>query len=368
MADLHILHDTFQQSPWLDNLSRHLLDEGRIAKLIDEGIRGLTSNPTIFEKAFADSDAYDAAIASSGLTKNSVQQLYWELAIADIQRTADLLKPVFDDSKGQDGFVSLEVSPELAHDATATIAQAHELWQKIDRPNLMIKVPATEDCLPAIKQLIADGLNVNVTLIFSLERYQRVIEAYMDGLESHEGPLDNIHSVASFFISRVDSEVDARLAQLGGEHASQLAGQAGVAQARLAYQLFSQSFTADNPRWSALQARSAAVQRPLWASTSVKNPAYDPLLYVKSLLAPSTVNTLPDVTIEAIQHAPYDAFSHETGITAEGLQQAQVTLSALADVGVNMSDVTNLLETEGVQKFHGSFMSMLATLSAKMPE
>lgn len=365
MADLHVLHDSFQQSPWLDNLSRHLLDDGTIAAFIDGGVRGLTSNPTIFEKAFADLAAYDDAIQASGLTKGSVQDLYWQLAIEDVQRVADLLQPVFSSSNGQDGFVSLEVSPELAHDTEATINQARELWQRLNRPNVMIKVPATEACLPAISQLISDGLNINVTLIFSLERYRQVIDAYLTGLERREGSLDSIHSVASFFVSRVDTAIDPYLEQLGRDEARQLLGHAAVAQAQCAYGIFLEACASE--RWQNLQNRGATLQRPLWASTSVKNPAYDPLLYVTNLLAANTVNTMPDGTITAIQHAPYDLFNNQSVITEATLQDAGNVLQALQNLGIDMHHVTTDLETEGVQKFHQSFMSMLETLAAKMP-
>jgi transaldolase len=368
MANLHILHDSFQQSPWLDNISRHFLEDGTVAKLIQDGVRGVTSNPTIFEKALADSTAYDAAIHESQLNKASAQLLYWQLAVDDIQRTADLLRPTFDESGGQDGFVSLEVSPELAQNAATTIAQGHDLWQRIDRPNLMIKIPATEACLPAITQLTSDGLNVNITLIFSLERYRQVIDAYLTGLENRSGDLHDIHSVASFFISRVDSNVDAQLDQIDSVEAHNLKGRTGIAQGWLAYQLFQEAFTPDNERWSNLQARGANLQRPLWASTSVKNPDYDPLLYVKGLLAPNTVNTLPNGTIDAIEHAPYDAFSNETGITADKISDAAGIMESLHGLGININGVTDQLEAEGVQKFHESFESMISTLTTKMPD
>lgn len=368
MANLHVLHDSFQQSPWLDNLSRRIIEDGTLAKLIQDGIRGVTSNPTIFEKSLADSTVYDAAIQESHLNKASAQLLYWQLAVQDIQHTADLLRPVFDESNGQDGFVSIEVSPELAHNAAASIAQAHDLWRRIDRPNLMIKIPATEDCLPAISQLTTDGVNVNITLMFSLERYQQVINAYLTGLENREGDLHNIRSVASFFISRVDSKVDAQLDQIDNVEAHNLKGRTGIAQGWLAYQLFQESFSPDNERWSSLQARGANLQLPLWASTSVKNPDYDPLLYVKGLLAPHTINTLPNTTIDAIEHAPYDALSNEAGISADKFDTGTSIMESLQRLGISIRDVTDQLETEGIQKFHESFMSMLSTLATKMPD
>jgi len=366
MIDLHALHNSFGQSPWLDNLSRHFINDGTIERFIKHGVRGVTSNPTIFEKALTDGDTYDEAIKASGLTKEHAETLYWELAVEDIQHTADLLKPVFDESNHEDGYVSLEVSPELAQDATSTVTQARYLWHIIDRPNLMIKVPATEACLPAITELIADGFNLNVTLIFSLERYQQVMDAYMAGLEQRKEDISSIHSVASFFVSRVDTEIDSRLDSMG-DSGTKLKGQAGLAQARLAYELFTQVFTPDNSRWSALAARGGNIQRPLWASTSVKNPDYDPLLYVKGLIARNTVNTLPNATLEAIESAPVNSLSNAGGVTPEHIQVAHELVSKLEAVGIHMSEVTALLEKEGVEKFHESFQTLLAAVAAKMP-
>lgn len=367
MTNLQKLHDEFNQSPWLDNLGRQFLDDGTIQRYIEAGVRGVTSNPSIFEKALAEETAYDGAIAASGLTQKDAETLYWQLAVEDIQRTADLLRPIFDTSGGQDGFVSLEVSPELAHDATRTIQEARELHDRIGRPNLMIKVPATKACLPAITQLTSQGFSLNVTLIFSLERYREVVEAYVQGLERYTGDLASVHSVASFFVSRVDTEVDARLTALGTEEARALTGKAAVAQARQAYQAFTELFSEANPRWSALAARHAHVQRPLWASTSVKNPDYDPLLYVTNLIAPNTVNTLPNGTLDAILAAPADTFVADKGIVPDTIWHSGELLAQLEALGIPMTDVTNLLEEQGVEKFQASFRTLLATLSAKMP-
>ena len=367
MTNLQKLHSEFNQSPWLDNLSRHFLDNGTIKNYIDNGVRGVTSNPTIFEKALADSTAYDQAIEASGLHQTDAETLYWQLAVADIQATADLLRPTFDTSNSQDGFVSLEVSPELSHDAEATVTEARDLHQRINRPNLMIKVPATKACLPAITQLISEGFNVNVTLIFSLERYREVVDAYMTGLEQRTDSLEQVHSVASFFVSRVDTEVDARLNALGSDEAQALTGKAAVAQARQAYQAFTELFSVDDARWSALASRGANVQRPLWASTSTKNPAYDPLLYVTNLVAPNTVNTLPNATLDAITQAPADTFNTERGITPDTIWASGELLARLENIGINMAEVTELLEQQGVQKFHESFQTMITSLAAKMP-
>lgn len=366
MTNLQILSTQFKQSPWLDNLSRELLDNGTIEKLINDGVRGLTSNPTIFEKALTGSSAYDAAISASGLAKTAVESLYWQLAEADIQRTADLLSPVFNSSQHQDGYVSLEVSPDLAQNAAETITQAHELWQRVNRPNLMIKVPATEACLPAIKQLISDGLNINITLIFDLDRYQAVIDAYLSGLEARTGPLEDIHSVASFFVSRVDTEIDEQLEKIGTADAQQAKGKAAVAQARLAYRIFTKNFNEDNQRWAQLMAKGASRQRPLWASTSTKNPDYDPLMYIKGLVAPDTVNTIPDATIALIDDASTSIT--EIGITPQNMAEAEEFLNRLEAVGVDMAKVGKLLEEQGVAKFHASFKALLTALAAKMPE
>lgn len=366
-TNLQTLHNKFGQSPWLDNLSRHLLDNGTTAGYIANGVRGVTSNPTIFEKALADSTAYDQAIQESGLHQADAETLYWQLAVVDIQRTADLLRPVFDESGDQDGFVSLEVSPELSHNAAATIAEGRDLHQRVDRPNLMIKVPATKECLPVITQLTSDGFNVNITLIFSIERYREVVDAYMTGLERRSGALNAVHSVASFFVSRVDTEVDARLAAINSDESRALMGKTAVAQARQAYQAFTELFSKDNPRWSALAERGATVQQPLWASTSTKNPDYDPLLYVTNLVAPNTVNTLPNATLDAIMQAPPETFSSDRGITPDTIWASGELLAQLEDLDVSLTEVTDLLEQQGVQKFHESFQTMLASLAAKMP-
>ena len=366
MTNLQLLHELFDQSPWLDNLSREMLGNGTIKSFVSDGIRGLTSNPTIFEKALSGSDAYDAAITASGLKRNDALTLYWQLAVEDIQQTADLLRPVFDASNGADGYVSLEVSPEIADDANSTIAQGHDLWQRVNRPNLMIKVPATKACLPAIKQLTIDGINVNITLIFGLERYREVIEAFLSGLEARQEPIASIHSVASFFVSRVDTEVDGRLEKIGADALQEFGGKSGLAQARLAYQIFTETFASSNARWATLQSAGANIQRPLWASTSTKNPAYDPLLYIKGLIAPNTINTLPNATIDILEQTSGSVSA--LGITPQTISEAQDYLTRLEQAyGIRMPEVANLLEVQGVEKFHASFTSLLTALAAKMP-
>jgi len=261
------LHDEFGQSPWLDNLTRHMLLNGELARLRDAGIRGQTSNPTIFEKAISSGGAdYDEQLGDLARGGGSATDAYWSLVLQDINGALDVWAPLHESSGGKDGFVSLEVSPELAHDDAGTIASAKDLWGRIGKPNLMIKVPATAEGVPAILALVGAGVNVNVTLIFSLDRYAEVMEAYLAGLEAYEGDLSRIHGVASFFVSRVDTEVDRRLEGIGTDAALALRGKAAVAQAVLAYQMFEQAFS--GPRWDALAARGANIQRVLWASTS----------------------------------------------------------------------------------------------------
>jgi len=356
MNYLQKLHENFNQSPWVDNLSRELISSGKLQDYIDNGVRGLTSNPTILENAITKSTAYDEQISqlmSEGLT---AEQVYWKIVEDDIRAAAALLKPVWDASGGIDGFVSLEVSPELSDDAMATATQAKLLWKTLNIPNLMIKVPATDGSVPAIHELLENGINVNVTLIFSLGHYRQVAEAHR---ATHRlGHINNARSVASFFISRVDNEVDARLEAVGTEKALNLRGQAAIAQAHMAYSIFLEQFG----DVAVLEPNSSAIQRILWASTSTKNPSYDDLLYVKYLLAPYTVNTLPEPTIAKIlDHLPEDARS----LSLEDIVHAQSILRQIAEVGVDMDDVAKTLENEGVQKFKASFTSLLAAIESK---
>src|SRR5881394_959432 len=296
---LHELCDGQGQSPWLDNLKRGYIKSGRLHELVDEGIRGVTSNPTIFQKAISGSSDYDDQFADL-IKRVPVEDAYWDMVIDDITNALGVLRPVHDASGGADGFVSIEVAPSLAADTDGSISAARSLHERIALPNLMVKIPATPEGVPAIRQMISEGRNINITLIFSLQRHDEVIEAYLSGLEAldkADGDLSSVHSVASFFVSRVDTEVDRRLEAIGSPDALAARGKAAVAQAKLAYQLFRERFS--GPRWEALAGKGANLQRPLWASTSTKNPAYPDLLYVDNLIGPDTVDTLPEATIKA---------------------------------------------------------------------
>jgi transaldolase len=328
--------------------------------LIAEGVRGITSNPTIFQHAIETTDQYDEQylkLRAQGMTNEAA---YWELVKTDVTEALGLFAPLYESSGGQDGLVSLEVSPRLAHAAEDTMTDALKLSKAINMPNLLIKVPATDEGLIAIKGLISQGQSVNVTLIFGLKRYEEVIEAYLSGLEAATGDLSKIQSVASFFVSRVDTAIDTQLETIGTPEAKALAGKAAVAQAVLAYQLFELKFAGS--RWEALAARGAQVQRPLWASTSVKNPAYSSLMYVAKLVAPQTVDTIPDATLAELETA------HElepSAISRHGYTEANDTLKALAAAGINLYKVNNDLEAEGVTKFKASFDELLGALEHK---
>ncbi len=347
------------QSPWLDNLSRGMISNGTLAIYLSQGIRGVTSNPTIFQKSIETDTAYDTELAQLKAAGTTADDAYWKLVKADIASALTVLRPVYDaNPRLGDGCVSLEVSPRLAADTAGTVEMGTQLWTELAQPNLMVKVPATPAGVPAIRTLIAAGVNVNVTLIFSLGRYAEVVEAYMAGLEAREGDLSSIVSVASFFISRTDTEIDKRLDAVAAP--AELHGKAAVAQAQLAYELFTQAFS--GPRWEALVARGANAQRPLWASTSTKNPAYDDLLYVEPLVLPQTVNTMPDATITAVlDHAEIASPDLETVFTA-----AHETFSAVGAVGIDYVDVAATLEREGVEKFGVSFDDVLKAIAAKL--
>ncbi len=357
------------QSLWYDNIARDLLDSGAIQALVEDGVRGLTSNPTIFQHAISGGDAYDDQLRELSGQGKATETIYEHMAVEDIRRAADLLRPVYEDSKGEDGYVSLEVSPLLAHDAPATVAEATRLFEWVARPNLMIKVPATAEGLPAIQEAIARGLNINVTLIFSREVYAQVIDAYMIGLERRieEGKdISRVASVASFFVSRVDTLVDVLLDEMIATASSDaektrlagLKGQAANANAKLAYQIFRQHF--DGDRFARLKEQEARVQRPLWASTSTKNPAYDDLLYVNNLIGPQTVNTAPPQTIEAFLDHGIVVVTLE-----QGLEKAQTVMGALDEVGIDMEVVTDRLLAEGVAKFAESFRQLLDAIEQK---
>jgi len=352
------LYEEFGQSPWLDNLKRGYLTSGQLARLVHDGIRGLTSNPTIFAKAIEGSDDYDDQFRQLASQGAPVEDAYWTMVVGDIEGALDVFAPVYETSGGNDGFVSIEVDPGLARDTSGTIASARELHQRIARPNLLVKIPATAEGVPAIQQMIAEGRNINVTLIFSLDRYAEVMEAYIAGLEAFDGDLSKVNSVGSFFISRVDTEVDRRLEKIGTPEALALRGEAAIAQGKLAYQAFRETFS--GPRWEVLAARGAKVQRPLWASTSTKNPAYPDTMYVDNLIGPDTVDTLPEATIEAfVDHGTM------ARTVDKHVDEARDVWSRLTEVGVDLDDVARVLEEEGVASFSKSFDELITALEAK---
>lgn len=346
-------------SVWLDDLSRDRLQSGNLKELIDtKSVVGVTTNPSIFQKALADGDAYNAQIAELAERGADVDATIRTVTTDDVRNACDVLAPQWESSDGIDGRVSIEVDPRLAKEADKTAAQAIELWKIVDRPNLLIKIPATEAGLPAITATLAEGISVNVTLIFSVERHRAVMDAYLAGLEKareagHD--LSKIHSVASFFVSRVDTEIDKRLENIGSEEALALRGQAGVANARLAYAAYQEVFDSGE-RFGALKADGARVQRPLWASTGVKNPDYSDTLYVTELVAPHTVNTMPEKTIDAVAD-----HGNVTGDTVSGKgAEAQEVFDKLSAVGVDLTDVFLVLENEGVDKFVESWTDLLS--------
>ena len=365
MERLYDLYHEFGQSPWLDNLKRGYITSGQLQQLVERGIRGLTSNPTIFQKAIQGSADYDEQFTELAVDDHPIIDDYWAMVLRDINGALDVFAPVHHDSHGLDGYVSVEVDPGLAHDSDGTETAARHLHELIDRPNLMVKIPATQAGLPAIQRMIAEGRSINVTLIFSLDRYQDVVEAYISGLEEYattEGAdLSKVASVASFFISRVDTEIDRRLDAIGTEQALALRGKGAVAQGKLAYKLFREAFS--GPRWEALAAQGARVQRPLWASTSTKNPAYPDTLYVDELIGPDTVNTLPDATIEAF--ADHGNLARRVDVDVDVAEADWLDLTA---VGVDLDDVAEQLEREGVSSFQKSFDELLGALTAKAAE
>lgn len=354
---LHRLHSEGGQSPWLDNLQRGWLHDGELARWVERGVRGVTSNPTIFANAMQNA-VYDEQLRAVLESGRSVEEAYWELVVTDIVEALAVLRPVFDASDGGDGFVSVEVDPRLAHDTAATVQAARELNRRIDRPNLMVKVPATRAGVAAIEALTGEGISINATLIFSRQRHGEVMEAYLRGLETVKGDLSLISSVASFFVSRVDGEVDARLEVLGAAVAAPLRGKAAVANAQVAYDLFIETFS--GPRWDALAARGGRVQRPLWASTSTKNPSYPDTLYVDELIGAHTVNTIPEATLVAF------ADHGIVGRTVDAhLAGAYDVLERLARLGIALDEVTDKLEADGVAAFIASFDEVLATLAGR---
>ncbi|KOV69790.1 transaldolase [Streptomyces sp. MMG1121] len=349
---------------WLDDLSRKRITSGNLAELIDQQhVVGVTTNPTIFQKAISGGDGYEQQLSDLAARKVTVDEAIRMITTADVRDAADILRPVFDATDGQDGRVSIEVDPRLAHNTGATVAEAKQLAWLVDRPNTLIKIPATKAGLPAITEVIGRGISVNVTLIFSLERYRAVMDAYLSGLEkAREKGLDLslIRSVASFFVSRVDTEIDKRLDALGTDEAKALRGKAAIANARLAYQAYEEVFSSD--RWQALENAGARKQRPLWASTGVKDPAYQDTMYVTDLVAPNTVNTMPEATLEAAED-----HGEITGDTIRGTyEQARADLDAVEKLGISYDDVVQVLEDEGVEKFEASWIDLLKSTEAEL--
>jgi len=349
------------QSVWLDYLRRGMLRSGELARLIAAGLRGMTSNPTIFEQAIGASTDYDDALAKVAGSDRSDAEIFEALAVEDVRGATDLFRPVYDRTDGADGFVSLEVSPTLARDTRGTIAEAERLWRAVDRPNVMIKIPGTGEGWPAIERCLTQGININITLLFSVEHYLKVAEAYLAALEARVSkgePVARVASVASFFVSRVDTEVDARLAGIDRPGAAELAGTIGIANARLAYAEFERITATD--RWHRLAAKGAKVQRPLWASTGTKNPAYSDVLYLDQLIGRDTVNTVPPDTLRKFE---------EHGTLAPTLagheDAARASMERLARVGVDFEDVTRVLEVEGIEKFAKSYAALIATIGRK---
>jgi transaldolase len=349
---------------WLDDLSRDRLASGGLDRLRrEQHVVGVTSNPTIFAAAVAGSDRYRRQLRDLALRRVTVDEAARMLTTYDIRWACDVLRPVFESSGGVDGRVSLEVDPRLAHRSDETAAEVRALWWLVDRPNLFIKIPATEACLPAVTASLAEGISVNITLIFSLRRYEQVMEAFLAGLEAARDnghDLSTIASVASFFVSRVDTEFDRRLAQLGTGEAAALRGQAGIANARLAYQAYERVFS--SPRWQALADAGAHPQRPLWASTSAKDPAYRDTVYVEELIAPGVVNTMPEPTLRAYADHGRTAPDTVTG----GYQRARQVFDELAALGVDYDDVTAVLEREGVAKFEASWWELLKSVEGQL--
>jgi transaldolase len=362
----------YGQSYWLDNLTRSMIEDGSLqARVSSQGLRGITSNPAIFQKAITGSEAYDAQIAQLVAQGKAVEEIYETLVVTDVQNACDILRTVYDASDGGDGFVSLEVAPSLAYDADGTMHEARRLWQAVDRPNAFIKIPGTPECVPAIEQMLYEGVNINITLLFALADYEAVAEAYITALERRlvDGkPLNTVASVASFFLSRIDVLVD----QLAGyrmqpqgsagydARPAQLLGKVAIANAKMAYQSFLRLFA--SPRWKVLEAQGAQVQRPLWASTSTKNPDYSDVMYVEPLIGPHTVNTLPDETIDAF--ADHGAIVENT--VEAGVDEARQVLQDLAEVGIPLDCVTWQLQHEGVQKFIDPFNALIKSLAQKM--
>ncbi|MEU7099491.1 transaldolase [Streptomyces longwoodensis] len=351
-------------SIWLDDLSRRRIESGNLAELVRTGhVVGVTTNPSIFQAAIGSGEGYEEQLADLAARRVTVDEAVRMMTTADVRAAADVLRPVYDATGGRDGRVSIEVDPRLAHDTRATVAEAKQLAWLVDRPNVMVKIPATKAGLPAITEVIGLGISVNVTLIFSLERYGQVMDAYLAGLEKAAArglDLSTIHSVASFFVSRVDSEIDKRLTVLGSEEALALKGRAALANARLAYAAYEEVFS--GPRWLALAGARATKQRPLWASTGVKDPAYKDTLYVDELVAPGTVNTMPEATLNAV--ADHGVISGDT--VTGGYAQARADLAAVERLGISYDEVVRRLEDEGVAKFEAAWQELLDAVTKSL--
>ena len=353
------------QSVWIDSLSRDDIENGNLSGMIEDGVVGVTSNPTIFQKAISESSLYDEQLQELAEREDDPKEIFIELAHKDIQDACDLLMPVFERTNRLDGYVSLEVSPDLAYDTPATVEEAMRLHELVDRPNLMVKIPATQPGLAAIEEMIATGNSINVTLIFSLKRYRAVAGAYLRGLQrlvAAGGDPSIVASVASFFVSRVDSEADKRLDERGSH--DELKGKLAIANAKLAYAAFEEIFSGDD--WDFLESKGATKQRPLWASTSTKNPEYEDTIYVDNLIGPDTVNTMPASTLEAtMDHAEILSGGPGASPLQEGLDEARALIGKLREAGVDYEEVTEVLEKEGVQKFADSFDELLEVIQSK---
>jgi len=361
--------ETLGQSIWLDYIRRNLIVSGELGRLIEEdGLRGMTSNPSIFEKAIVESHDYDEDIRAMALEGKGVTEIYEALSLGDVQSAADEFRSVYDKTDGKDGYVSLEVNPHLAHDTTGTIEEAHRLWAALDRPNVLIKVPATAEGLPAIQQLISEGISVNVTLLFGLPRYRQVAEAYIAGIEARAAqgkPVKHVASVASFFVSRIDSKVDPLLEKhiaqggLEAEIAKQVHGEVAVASARMAYQIYKGIF--GSARFKTLADKGARTQRLLWASTGTKNPDYSDVKYVESLIGPDTVNTVPVETLDA-----YRDHGEPKARLEQDVEQAGRVLERLPEFRISIDKVAQQLEDEGIEKFNKPFDKLMETLKEKV--
>lgn len=347
------------QSIWLDYIRRAFMEGGGLANRIETGVRGVTSNPSIFEKAIAHSDDYDDQLRALAEQGKSVREAYEALLIADIQQACDLFRPVYERTEGLDGYISLEASPSLARDTEGTIEEVAHFHEEVNRPNLMIKIPATEEGYPAVEEMLSRGININITLMFSLEQYEAVAEAYLRGLERHaeaEGDISQIASVASFFVSRVDTKVDGRLDALGEPD---LKGKIGIANAKLAYRRFTEVFSGE--RWDRLAAQGAAVQRVLWGSTSTKDPAYPDTMYVDGLIGPHTINTVPPKTLDAfLDHGKV------ARTVDQDVEVAEAQLGQLAELGIDFDQVTDELLEEGLQKFSDAFDSLVESIEGQL--